>query len=101
MPDLDSLSPDQRVSIRQAARNLAKELEGTFAEETIDTGGGTTPFDATGVFVAKNFTFSREYASRTAGSERVTFDARVILNPPPGLSDATRSLPGFRSTSGR
>ena len=72
-----------------------------FAEETIDTGGGTTPFEATGVFVAKNFAFKREYASRTVGSERVIFDARVILNPPPGLSDATRSLPGFRSTSGR
>ncbi len=36
MPDLDSLSPDQRASIRQAARNLAKELDGTFAEETIE-----------------------------------------------------------------
>ncbi|MEK7545525.1 MAG: hypothetical protein AAB554_00440 [Patescibacteria group bacterium] len=72
-----------------------------FAEETIDTGGGTTPFEATGVFVAKKFEFKREYASRTSGSERVIFDARVILNPPPGLSDATRSLPGFRSTAGR
>jgi len=71
-----------------------------FAEETIDTGMGTTPFEATGVFVAKNFEFKREYASRTVGSERVIFDARVILNPPPGLSDATRSLPGFQSTPG-
>ncbi len=71
-----------------------------FAEETIDTGSGTTPLLATGVFVAKNFSFEREYASRTEGSERVIFDARVILNPPPGLSDATRSLPGFRSTPG-
>lgn len=72
-----------------------------FAEETVDTGGGTTPLEATGVFVAKNFEFKRQYASRTEGSERVIFDARVILNPPPGLSDATRSLPGFVSTSGR
>jgi hypothetical protein len=72
-----------------------------FAEETIDTGGGTTPLEATGIFVARDFAFKREYASRTVGSERVIFDARVILNPPPGLSDATRSLPGFRSTSGR
>lgn len=72
-----------------------------FAEGTIDTGSSSTPLRATGVFVAKDFAFNREYASRTEGSERVTFDARVILNPPPGLSDATRSLPGFRSTSGR
>jgi hypothetical protein len=72
-----------------------------FAEGVIDTGAGTTPLVATGVFVAKQFEFKREYASRTEGSERVIFDARAILNPPPGLSDATRSLPGFRSTSGR
>jgi len=71
-----------------------------FSEETIDTGSGTTPLMATGVFVAKNFEFKRDYASRTEGAERVVFDARVILNPPPGLSDATRSLPGFRSTPG-
>ncbi len=79
-----------------------EELVGAFfAEGVVDTGSGTTPLQATGVFVAKDFAFKREYASRTAGSERVIFDARVILNPPPGLADATRSLPGFRSTSGR
>lgn len=72
-----------------------------FAEETIDTGAGTTPLSVQGVLVAKDFAFRREYASRTEGSERVIFDARAILNPPPGLSDATRSLPGFRSTPGR
>lgn len=80
--------------------DVGRTVGAYFAEETIDTGDGTTPLQATGVFVAKNFEFKREYASRTAGSERVLFDARVILNPPPGLSDATRSLPGFRSTSG-
>jgi len=83
------------------APTVSRVVGAFFAEETIDTGAGTTPFDATGVFVAKNFAFKREFASRTMGSERVTFDARVILNPPPGLADATRSLPGFRSTPGR
>ena len=72
-----------------------------FAEDTISTGDGTSQLDATGVFVAKNFNLQRQFSSRTTGSEKVTFDARVILNPPPGLSDATRSLPGFRSVPGQ
>ncbi len=72
-----------------------------FAEDTISTGNGTSQLDATGIFVAKNFTLERQFSSRTAGSEKVTFDARVLLNPPPGLSDATRSLPGFRSVPGQ
>lgn len=36
MPDLDSLSPDQRVLLRHAARGLAEEFDGIFGEETID-----------------------------------------------------------------
>lgn len=72
-----------------------------FAENSIDTGTSDAQLTATGMFVARNFAFNREYASRTAGSERVTFDARVILNPPPGLTDVTRSLPGFRSVPGQ
>lgn len=81
--------------------SVSRVVGAFFAEEAIDTGAGTAPLQATGIFVAKDFAFRREHASRTEGSERVIFDARVILNPPPGLSDATRSLPGFRSTSGR
>ncbi|MFA5853919.1 MAG: hypothetical protein WC866_02415 [Patescibacteria group bacterium] len=72
-----------------------------FAEDTISTGGGSSQLDATGVFVARNFNLERQFSSRTTGAEKVTFDARVILNPPPGLSDATRSLPGFRSVPGQ
>lgn len=35
MPDLDSLSPDQRLALRTAAKNLATECSGTFSTETI------------------------------------------------------------------
>ncbi len=78
------------------------KIVGTFfAEDTISTGDGTSQLDATGIFVAKNFNLQRQFSSRTTGSEKVTFDARAILNPPPGLSDATRSLPGFRSVPGQ
>ena len=35
MPDLDSLSPDQNLAMRTAAKNLREEYEGTFSVETI------------------------------------------------------------------
>lgn len=83
------------------AGTVTKLVGAFYVEDTIDTGNSTTPLDATGAFVAKNFSLNRQYASRTAGSERVTFDARLVLNPPPGLSDAARSLPGFQSVPGQ
>jgi len=36
MPDLDSLSLDQQVALRIAAKTLGAEFEGTFATETIE-----------------------------------------------------------------
>jgi arsenate reductase len=35
MPDLDSLSPDQHLALRTAAKNLKDEYAGTFSTETI------------------------------------------------------------------
>jgi hypothetical protein len=72
-----------------------------FAEDKISRGNSSSQLTATGVFVARNFNLERQFSSRITGAEKVTFDARVILNPPPGLSDATRSLPGFRSVPGQ
>lgn len=36
MPDLDSLSPDQRLALKSAATNLRKEFDGIFGVETIE-----------------------------------------------------------------
>jgi arsenate reductase (thioredoxin) len=36
MPDLESLSPDQRLALKTAARNLKGEFDGTFSVETIE-----------------------------------------------------------------
>jgi arsenate reductase len=36
MPDLDSLSPDQRLALKTAANNLADDFEGVFGTETIE-----------------------------------------------------------------
>jgi arsenate reductase len=35
MPDLDSLSPDQHLALKTAAKNLHEQFEGTFSTETI------------------------------------------------------------------
>jgi protein-tyrosine-phosphatase len=35
MPDLDSLSPDQQLALRTAAKSLRQDYEGTFSTETI------------------------------------------------------------------
>jgi protein-tyrosine-phosphatase len=35
MPDLNSLSPDQHLALRRAAKNLREDYEGTFSIETI------------------------------------------------------------------
>ncbi len=36
MPDLDSLSPDQQFTLRNAAKTLQREFAGTFSTETIE-----------------------------------------------------------------
>jgi hypothetical protein len=72
-----------------------------FAEGTLSTGNSATQLNVTGMLVAKNFSFERLYASRTGGAEKITFDARAVLNPPPGMSDISRALPGFRSVPGQ
>jgi protein-tyrosine-phosphatase len=36
MPDLDSLSPDQQLALKVAARNLQDQFAGTFSVETIE-----------------------------------------------------------------
>lgn len=36
MPDLDSLSPDQRLALKTAAANLADEFAGVFGTETVE-----------------------------------------------------------------
>ena len=36
MPDLDSLTPDQRLALKAAAKNLREHFAGTFSQETIE-----------------------------------------------------------------
>lgn len=84
------------VHISPAVRHFVGAV---FAEGTIDTGDGTTQLEVSGAMIAKDYYFRREFASRSEGAEIVTFDPRLLMNPPPGLTDVSRSLPGFSAVT--
>lgn len=55
------------------------------------------PLTARGLFAARSFAFDRQYADRATGAERIIYDGRAALNPPPGLADFVKGLPTFRT----
>jgi len=72
-----------------------------FAESNILTGTTGAPPDAyldmVGIFIANQFNLERDNnTDPTRPAERILFDGRAVVNPPPGLSDISKSLP--RST---
>jgi hypothetical protein len=74
-----------------------------FAERSIHTGstGGTftdVQLNVSGALVSHDIKLERRYGSQSAAAENITFDARSIVNPPPGMQDVTKSLPTVRDT---
>ncbi|MBD3281895.1 hypothetical protein GF391_04065 [Candidatus Uhrbacteria bacterium] len=72
-----------------------------FAESDIYTGTSAPPpdsyLDMVGIFIANQFNLERDNnTDPTRPAERILFDGRAVVNPPPGLSDISKSLP--RST---
>jgi hypothetical protein len=72
-----------------------------FAESDIYTGSVGIPPDAyldlVGIFIANQFNLERDNnTDPTRPAERILFDGRAVVDPPPGLSDVSKSLP--RST---
>lgn len=72
-----------------------------FAEGDIWTGSSGVPPDnyleMVGIFIANQFHLERDNnTDPTRPAERILFDGRAVVNPPPGLSDISKSLP--RST---
>lgn len=57
------------------------------------------PFTLYGLMVARQFHLSRSYKSVTQGSEQFVYDARAVVNPPPGFGDVTKTLPIFADTA--
>lgn len=54
------------------------------------------PLTVLGLIVAKAFDFRRTYTSLLQGSERVIYDGRLLVNPPPGLKGFLENLPVIR-----
>ena len=72
-----------------------------FAEDDIYTGASGSPpdnyLDMIGIFIANQFHLERNNnTDPERPAERILFDGRAVVNPPPGLSDVSKSLP--RST---
>jgi hypothetical protein len=66
-----------------------------FAEGSISTGStGTNYLDMLGIFIANQFNLERDNnTDPSRPAERIMFDGRAVVNPPPGLADISKSLP--------
>lgn len=74
-----------------------------FGERSIHSGstGGTftdVPLLISGALVSRDLQFERRFGSQTQAAENVVFDARGVVNPPPGMQDITKSLPSLQDT---
>ncbi|MDF1496575.1 MAG: hypothetical protein P1P90_00765 [Patescibacteria group bacterium] len=78
--------------------NVTKISGVYFAESNIYTGTTGSPpddyLDMVGIFIANQFNLQRDNNTDPARpAERILFDGRAVVNPPPGLSDMSKSLP--------
>lgn|GEM_PF-6619552 len=53
------------------------------------------PLEIEGVLVARNILFQRVYRGRNRGSEVIVNTGRMLVNPPPGLAEFSKSLPSW------
>jgi protein-tyrosine-phosphatase len=82
MPDLQSLSPDQHLALRTAARNLRDQFEGTFSTETIQLFLETSYDQFAGRATVVNFL---PLLAERFASQRLTALARVEGKSDDGL----------------
>lgn len=54
------------------------------------------PLEVSGLMIARQFAFSRQYLSPSKGAERIIYDGRILANIPPGLEDFAPALPIWR-----
>lgn len=87
------------IFVDPGVRSLAGAFYAESEIHTGSTGRAATeqPLVVAGVMVAKKFLFERLYAGAQP-AEQVIADGRIIANPPPGLSDLTKSLPTITQT---
>jgi len=83
--------------------NVAKISANIYAEKAIFTGtSGQGETDKSlivnGLLVASEFNMERQYVDleKKDAAEKIIYDGKVILNPPPGFADMAKSLPKFQ-----
>ncbi|MDD2785515.1 MAG: hypothetical protein PHS79_01320 [Patescibacteria group bacterium] len=79
---------------------LVQTVSGTyFAENLFSTGskntnpGTDSNLKIFGILVAKQFQLQRNNNDPSTPAEDIIFDGRAVVNPPPGMQDASQSLP--------
>lgn len=76
--------------------NVGNVVGSFYAEGQFNTGSSANPLTVKGLIVAHEFVWGRTYADRARGSEEIIYDGRAAVNPPPGFSDVSKSLPSLR-----
>jgi len=51
-----------------------------------------------GLVMASHFDFQRQYRSNNEPAERIVYDGRVLVSPPPGFSDFNKALPVWQES---
>ena len=68
-----------------------------FAENKIYTGTNSpaadSPLQVFGIMAAKQFSLQRVYPSSTVAAEQFIQDGRAVANPPPGMTELSKTLP--------
>jgi hypothetical protein len=83
------------------ADNVNCDTPGCGIIDTVNPGDSDDGFTLTvhGIMMAKKFKFQRAYASvLNEPAEKVIYDGRLLVNPPPGLADFAKGLPIWSET---
>ncbi len=87
----DSAGAGGDVTINSAVTKVSGAI---FAEGTIHTGTGGNYLKLLGLYIAYKFDLQRaNNTDPTKPAEEFIFDGRAVVNPPPGMQDASKSLP--------
>ncbi|MBI4599705.1 hypothetical protein HY732_02165 [Candidatus Uhrbacteria bacterium] len=71
----------------------SEQPDGSASCTVLQTNYYDVPLEIEGIVVARNMMFQRVYRGRNRGSEIIVNTGRMLVNPPPGLAEFSKSLP--------
>lgn len=87
-------NPATCPSLSQGSLGCGRVSTGTTGDQILENS-----LEITGLLMARQFNLERKYLDPYKPAEEVIFDARILLNPPPGMIDLSKGLPIFRSSA--